>query len=747
MKDFFKKYWAILFILLVWFVFASPYFLKNKTPFLSDYQGNSVPPWSYYEKFWGPVKNNAMPDIVGQIYPWRYFSVKMWVDHQIAFWNPYSFSGNPHLGNYQSAVFSPFNILFFVLPFRDAWSFLILLQPLLASFFMYFLMREFKVTKSGSLLSSVVFMFSGFMVVWMAYGTLSMAISFLPLCLLAIEKSFKKPKIFWLLILSLSFPLSFFSGHFQTSLYFLIFVLLFFIFKSFQTRDIKKIFFVFFAIVLGFIICFPQILPSIELYRYSVRSQSFIQKGWGIPFQYLITVVAPDFFGNPVTRNDWFGYYAEWSSFIGVVPLFLAFLALFAKKKVLPLFFFIVGIFFLALAIESPILQVISFLKIPVLSTSTPTRIIVLFSFSFAALSGFGLDNLKSVVTEGKFKKTILPFLLSGGLIFLAWILLFVLKVLPSDKMLIAKRNLFLPTLLFFFAFISVFISIKYKKLIALTVLFLLLYASFDSLRFVTKWMPFDPKERIFADIPIIAAIKDNIGYGRYFGNLGDQVTTYYGISSIEGYDPLYIGRYGEFIQSASGGRFEEAQRSVAKLNRYGKYTDRVLDLLGVSIFFHPIPDTKQGWAYPVWEKTGKYSIAYEDNKFQLFKNNTALDRATLFYDYQVIGDSKKLLETFYSDNFEFRKILLLEENPKLKKTEEEGKGETKILSYKPNKIDIKVKSNREGLLFLSDNYYPKWKAKVNGKSAKILRADYSFRAVVVPRGESLVEFTYSGFL
>lgn len=746
MKKLFKKYWPIFFILSIWFIFASPYFLKNKAPYSSSYQNNFVPPWSYYEKYWGPVKNNAMPDIVGQIYPWRYFSINVWRDHQVPFWNPYSFSGNPNLANYQSAVFSPLNFLFFVLPFRDAWSLSVLLQPLLASLFMYFLMKEFRVSNFGSILSSVAFMFSGFMVVWMAYGTLSLAIAFLPLCLLAIEKCFKKPNLFWLSVLSLSFPLSFFSGHFQTSLYFLIFALLFFVFKSFQTRDIKKSLFAFSAIVLGLVVSLPQILPSIELYGSSVRSQLFIQKGWGIPFNYLITSLAPDFFGNAVTRNDWFGYYAEWSSFIGIIPLLLSFLAILGKKKALPLFFFTAGILFLMLAVESPLLQLISFLKIPVLSTSNPTRIIVLFSFSFSVAAGFGLDNLRLFVIEGKIKKLIVPFFLLGVLFLFTWSLLIIAKVLPPDKLLIAKRNFILPTFLFFICMVLVFISLKYRKIILLIVLFLMVASSVDSLRFAQKWMPFDPKEQIFVDIPIISAIKKNIGDGRYFGNLGDQVDSYYGFSSIEGYDPLYIGRYGEFIQTASSGKFEEAQRSVVKISRNGKYTDRALDLLGVSLFFHPIADTNQGWAYPVWNKKEKYALVYEDSKFQLFKNNTALNRATLFYTYEVIHDPKSLLAKFYNEQFDFKKILLLEESPGFLNIKEEGKGKVKIISYTPNKITIKISSNNQALLFLSDNYYPKWKAKINGKEAKILRADYAFRAVVVPKGDSTVVFTYSGF-
>src|SRR3990167_7812910 len=178
--DFIKRVFPFIFIILVWFLFSSPYFLKGRVPFPSTYQVNNFHPWSLYEKFWGPVKNGAMPDVIDQIYPWRHLTIETWKMGQIPFWNPYSFSGNPHLADFQSAVFSPFNILFFVFSFVDAWSLLVLFQPLVAGVGMILFLRELGVSKIGRVLGAIVFMFSGFMVVWMAYGTLSMAIAFLP---------------------------------------------------------------------------------------------------------------------------------------------------------------------------------------------------------------------------------------------------------------------------------------------------------------------------------------------------------------------------------------------------------------------------------------------------------------------------------------------------------------------------------------------------------------------------------------
>src|SRR5450830_666529 len=122
-----SKYLPALFIIIVWIIFSFPALFLGKVAFPSTYLASFFSPWSAYPQFYGPVRNGAMPDIIGQIYPWKTFTIDSLKSGFIPLWNPYSFSGTPHLANYQSAVLSPFNLGFFVLPFVDWWSILVLL--------------------------------------------------------------------------------------------------------------------------------------------------------------------------------------------------------------------------------------------------------------------------------------------------------------------------------------------------------------------------------------------------------------------------------------------------------------------------------------------------------------------------------------------------------------------------------------------------------------------------------------------
>ncbi|MFY9626024.1 MAG: hypothetical protein WAJ91_16795, partial [Rhodoplanes sp.] len=72
--------------------------------------------------------------------------------------------------------------------------------------------------------------------------------------------------------------------------------------------------------------------------------------------------------------------------------------------------------------------------------------------------------------------------------------------------------------------------------------------------------------------------------------------------------------------------------------------------------------------------------------------------------------------------------------------------GHARLVSWRPDRIEIEALSERGGILELHGNYYPGWIAEIDGKTSPILRADVLFRAVEVPAGRHRVVFRYAPF-
>jgi len=726
-------------IFFIWIIFSFPYFFRNKIPFSTNYQVTFFAPWSAYQQFASPVKNAAMPDVIGQMYPWRNLTISTWKIGQIPFWNPYSFAGTPHLANYQSAVLSITNLLFFVLPFTDGWSMSVLLQPLLAGIFMYLFTRKF-LNSYASIVSSVSFMFCGFLVTWMGYATLGYAVLYLPLALFALESFFQEGKSRFLVLLAVTIPLSFFSGHFQISIYFLIGVISYLIYKSISSKDKKKIITTFLVMFFSLFLILPQVLPSLEFYQQSLR-QGIFQAVEVIPWSYLPTLFAPDFYGNPVTRNDWLGHYAEWNGFIGTIALFLAFLSL-KKKNGRVIFFWLLGLLALLLTLPTPIGDLIVFLKIPVISTSAVSRIIVLFSFSLAILSGFGYEQLEIFIKKRDWKFIFSWAVLCAVILLSLWLVVFTKVFLPIDKIATAKSNLYLPTTLFVFLILIIVIAFFAPKRFTKIILFsIIILTIFDSYRFAQKWQSFDPRNLLTPNVGVTEEFKKIQGYERAVGNYGAEVSVFYKLPSLEGYDALYPKREGEFIASLSDGKFQESARSVVNFPRSGKYTPLGVNLLNVAYIVHKVGDTGKVWTFPYWlYPMEQFSLIFNDGNYQIFRNNSAFPHVFLVNKYKVVKNSQDILDNMFSKNTDLKKTVFVEEDPK---TTDLGIGEAKIISYTPDKVIIHTISSKKSLLFLSDTYYPGWTAYVDGKLTKIYRADFAFRTIVVPSGYHTIIFSY----
>jgi uncharacterized membrane protein YfhO len=140
----------------------------------------------------------------------------------------------------------------------------------------------------------------------------------------------------------------------------------------------------------------------------------------------------------------------------------------------------------------------------------------------------------------------------------------------------------------------------------------------------------------------------------------------------------------------------------------------------------------------------GGYKLVYQDKIHNIFMNEDALERAFLVHKIRLIEDKEEILKEI-KNNFNFSEAVILEGTtlnlPESKQTIVASR--VNIARYEPNYIQVNVDNPADGFLVLSDCYYPGWKAYVDGKESKVLRANYAFRAVKVSEGKHRVEFFY----
>ena len=427
----------------------------------------------------------------------------------------------------------------------------------------------------------------------------------------------------------------------------------------------------------------------------------------------------------------------------------LAIYSLLKIKKHQILFFFIFGLLSLILAISNPISAFILNLHIPILSTSAINRVIVLFSFAFAVLAGFGYDQLLLDI-KNKSKKRIWVWLSLFSLIFIAlWVAIFQKLFIPLDKITISKQNLILPTILYLtssalITFTLILRKIKYRRAlyVFLALVFVVLVA-FDLLRFAIKWQAFDPKNLVFATFSTTEAFSKIAGFNRVFGNLGGEASIYYKLPSVEGYDALYSKRYGQFVGYIEKEEFLESNWSVVSFPKNSKNTSKAINLLDLKYIVHKLADDHAVWTFPYWTyPNGQFKLIYKDNMYEFYENTKVFPHAFWVGKYRVIKDQKQILETLFSKDFDLRSEIVLEDNPGIDMGERDM-GVAQIISYHPNNIEISVDSKSNALLFLADSFALGWKASVDGENVPILRANYTFRAIGIDKGKHNVRFWY----
>jgi hypothetical protein len=705
-------------------------------------------------------------DVLRLLYPEKEFSIRMFKDFEFPLWNPYNFSGTPHIASLQSGSFYPLNIIFFIFPYLTAWAIFILLQPILTGIFSFLFAREIKLSRSSSIFSALIFSFSSYSIVWMEYGNIGHSIVWMPLVLWGALKNLEKPTILKSAIISLSLTFAILAGYAQTSFYVFVFLLGFVVFHIFfinRENKIKKLLIFGLIFIVPVLLSAVQLFPTIELFFRSARApyphSSFLKLL--IPPFHIVNMFVPDFFGNPVTRNYWLtGTYIERVTYIGVIPLIFIFYSFFKKQAAIFCFFVISAIAILLLTFDTSVAHLVYFFQIPFVSTAVPTRIMFLFCFSASIIAGFGLEAF----IRNQNKKIFLKVTCVLGSIYLLLLLfVFIAPVFIHfpwvQSLQISKRNLILPTGILLTGMVLLFIifyASKYKKII---IIFLIILSMVDLFYFFHKITPFVLKETVYPNTEVLTEFKKIQGIDRSWGYgsgyIDTNLQTHEKIFSTDGYNALHVKRYGELISSSKDGIIPAFVPGADSLlaSGYGgsdlrenKYRQRLLNLMGVKYIFNKVaPQVSAAKADSQIFDSSIYKLVWQKAPWQIYENKEALPRVFLASGFVVEKDKNKIIQKIFDKSFDLRNKIILEEYivPEMNFSGDPG-ATVEIKKYSSSEIILITKSSTNMLLFLSDNFYPGWKVSVDGEFGKIYRADYSFRAVPILRGTHEVRFSYS---
>lgn len=743
-SKFFKEkpslYWLLLtcFLTLLFFI---PSLVTGKVPIPADSILGLYNPWrdiqiENYQPGKFPTKNPLITDPVLQTYPWRKLTIENIKNWSMPLWNPYSFSGQPLLGNVQSAPFQILNILFFIFPFKIAWVLHVILPAVLASLFMFLFLKSLNLKDFAASYGGFILPLSGFFVAWQTWGTIITTAMWLPAILWAINKFYKNHHTFWFVFLIFSYSQTILSGHWQTAFYVIISSLFYLVYLTFKVKNYKLFFATLFGLFISLLISAPQIVPALEFIKHSAREldQNYYtgRKDWFLPLQNLLQMVVPDLFGNPTTYNYWGVWnYAEFVSYIGIIPLMFALLAVINKFKKSYIFIFL-AVVSLLFALENPISKIPYLFNLPLFDSLQPSRIIFVLDFALIVLSSYGFEYF---MEEKKKIRLLIPFstiglILIGTFIFIKMFGNQLPTVNKINSQSVALHNLILPPgLLFLFVFPLVLSFKKVNKTIIMFIIFLI--TIFDLFRFGQKFTPFSKLSWIFPETKTTTYLENQQKPFRVLATdrriINGNSSSVYKIETVQGYDPIYLKDYAQLVSSWDSGKLTDPG-SFNRIVTPQKYDSYIANFLNIQYILSFDEITKPG-----------LTKVLEEGDTKLYKNINAFPRA--FFADRIekvqtkIEELQKLLSltnsnrTAYSSQFSF--------------PTNENNGKIEIKKYQDQSFELQTSIDHQAPLIVSNIYYPGWKAYIDGQKTKINEVDFLFQSIIVPQGTHIISFKF----
>ena len=559
-------------------------------------------------------------------------------------------------------------------------------------------------------------------------------------------------------------------------------------------------------VALGGALAAVQMVPLFELVNQNFRqgSASYEQViSWAFSWRNALTFLIPDLWGNPshtsyfdLTRwqtvpatSNYRGEpiqfimaagvknYVEAGAYLGLLPLLFAAVAAVRRRDRYTWPFLALAVLSLLFTFGAPVYKVLFYLVPGWSQLHTPFRWVFPYTFCACALAGLGagwlaqnaervlLDLSRRDVWGWLWRLTTWGCLAAGGcgLLALGGSLLFRSEAAALAGKVLARSGLLQAG----FASGAMLYSYEFRAflifgcaLLTAGLVFLLVGRGFrlpKRLGGLPAWQPLavavvalelfqwgsgfnpatDPRLLDFTP-PALQFLQDDhelyriTGYGD--DSLHPNAPMVYGVADVRGYDSIIPKQYTDYM-----GLIEEQNlllhNRVSRLYNSASLDSPLLDLLNVKYVATTGKIDRPG-----------YRLVYE-RELRLYLNEDYLPRAFVVHQAEVVAGPEAVATALKRPGFDPRRTVLLERAPAGMAPAGSATpppGTRVVVSeYRPTRVALRVEAAADGYLVLADTYFIGWKATLDGRPSEILRADYNFRAVVLPAGVHEVVFTY----
>ncbi len=715
-------------------------------------------PLLFWWRLWAlsPADRAAIPagDLSEQYYPLQLFAARQLSAGQWPAWNPYLNAGQPGLADIQTGTFYPPNLVANLLrsllgqPFTMGWlSAQVVLHFSLASLFVYLFVRHLArragarlaAARFAGAVAALSFTYAGYLTTFPVQQiTILETAVWLPLVLLFVDRAFHSPRPLAQIILAgLALACALLAGHPQTAMYVVYATLAYGLFVAWTARQrpslLSKAHFlprvaygVGLPLALGLALAAVQVVPTLQFIARSTRAGlAYDAVAWGFPLAEATHLVYPGYFGGS-------------PQYVGILPPILAAAALFVKRARRQVIFWMIlgGVAFVLAFGGNTFLYSVAYLLAPGFgAVRNQERVIYLFGFAVSVLAGYGALTLVQPLPRGARK----GFCRFGravawiALAFLALTALWYFGYLQGIQQAV-ETNMFEGLLrhqtliLLVLGGATVLLALRrtgrtgrrWLMGLALGLIWLNLFTinwQFNVIDPALGGPTPSTTQGPFVETELTSFLKEQPGTFRISsaGLLpgGASASAVYRLEDITANTPLRLDAFQ---------RFEDGLGSW-----------RRWQLLNVHLVL-----SKKDLDGPGLERV------YEAGQVKVYRVGDPLPRAWLVHTTLTAPDDQALAR-LDAEDFDPRAAALLPPGSQAP-TFAAGAGPgaaAQVVAAAPGKLVLDVAADREGLLVVSQPFYPGWQARLDGQPAAIHRVDYLLQAVAVGPGAHRVELTY----